>query len=345
MKRSALAVAITTSFTLPFYAIAADNIADELARGSNLEFADQIGGTVGTSFEYEYRTITNVDGSVDKETIQTNEIGQIFMRHSEFNLSGFYSLKTETSSKREENGYYQKEDGYRHLLNINKGFGLSNGFNAALIYEAEYFTTKRVSEYVDHTRGDQLDQYIKPTLYYWNPEMSFGFDTYVEFLFSSRELPQDQPTDEMGYSFVFKPYYRTGNWELGAEMFHQIKDIEIRGTNGDTRSIDKEFTETYVEPYVSYSFEDAGVLYTRLRVGENEETVTSSNRDWNGSAVGDEYYKDIMKATVGYEQAVGDNWLVKAEYEFNKDDETFNYMQGEKTVESDKFYVHALYRF
>src|SRR5690606_16146627 len=112
---------------------------------------------------------------------------------------------------------------------------------------------------------------------------------------------------EEGYSLLFKPYKRFGNWELGVELYYQIKDNEDRSSTGSINEI-SDFNEKYIEPIVQYSFDDAGVLYARVRVGENETNNAANSGGGNANV---DYFKDIRKATLGYEQAVGDNWLLK----------------------------------
>ncbi|MBF4327515.1 porin, partial [Vibrio anguillarum] len=139
---------------------------------------------------------------------------------------------------------------------------------------------------------------------------------------------------------------RFGNWELGLEMYYQIKDNEDYQSNGNINEI-SDFTEKYIEPVVQYSFDDAGTLYVRARLGDNETNNASNSGGGNANV---DYFKDIRKATLGYEQAVGDSWLVKGEYEFANEVEEKSKLAGweaknESELTQHTVYLQALYRF
>ncbi len=98
---------------------------------------------------------------------------------------------------------------------------------------------------------------------------------------------------------------------------------------------------------MQYSFDDAGVLYARVRVGENETNNAANSGGGNANV---DYFKDIRKATLGYEQAVGDNWLLKGEYEYANEIEEKSKLAGweaknESELKQHTLYLQALYRF
>lgn len=299
-------------------------------------------GTVGTAFEFEDKTTDYKGGRKDKETIKTAYIGKLYYYHQMFNMAFTYDLKTQDLVKRafDANGSQtgsETSSTWVHVFTAQKAVSLGHGFTTGAFYGIDYQVgvvngngaldvDKTVTEHTFHI-----------PLTYYNPKYGMGFYSHVELLKSTTDQEAGgtwgkYEQDDLAYSYLFKPYYRTGNWELGVELFYQKKDTET--TWGDS-----EFSEWYYEPLVTYSFEDAGTLFLRARFGENE-TINKDNDA--------EYYTDILKGTVGYEQEVGDDWLVKAEYEYTKDENTdnghFAWDEDKETI-GHKVYLQALYRF
>ncbi|MGL6314180.1 porin [Vibrio sp. WXL103] len=295
-------------------------------------------GTIGTAFEFEENKTKRSNGTQSKEKIHTPTLINASIHHGVTALNFGYELKKEHKQKREfdQSGTqlgFENQDGYINMLSVDRGFSLGNGFATGLYYGVEIGKSKINGTWGTNIDVSKVEHIIKPSLTYWNPKYSMGFYSHIEIGFTEEDKSEWGIIEEDAYSLLVKPYYRTGNWELGMEMFYQIKDIEESSGNKS------EFDEIYVEPIVTYSFEDAGVLYVRARVGQNETRNTA------GWGVGDEYYTDILKGTVGYEQAVGDDWLLKAEYEYTRDDKTNNTGGPTEEVIGNKFYLQALYRF
>ena len=341
MKRTLLSVVIAQALVAST-SYAADT--NDSYLGSFMNEALQFGGHVGTSLEYEYKETDGFNGNIKKEKTITKEVFNTFYKNSAWNMTALYALKTE-DREQDEPGYYENEDGYKHLVSLNKGFNLSNGFATGVIYELEYSKTKRHSAYVNDYRKTTAEHSFRPYLTYWNNEYNWGFYSNLEYLLN-KEDTKDNEREEKGYSILFKPYKRFGQWELGVEFFYQVKDNDQTTSTG---SIDEnsDFTEKYIEPIVQYSFEDAGTLYLRTRIGENETRHASNSGGGNANTT---YFKDIRKATLGYEQSVGDNWLVKAEYEFANEVEKKDRLAGwetkdESELTQDTLMVQALYRF
>lgn len=302
-------------------------------------------GTVGTAFEYEDKVTKEVSGNEKHEMLRTAYLGKLFFHHQKLDTAFTYDLKTQdrqqyTYDPQGNRTYSESEATWVHIFTAQKAVSLGNGFGTGVFYGIDYqhgvvnspFTMDMDKRTTEHTFNIPLT--------YYNPSYGMGFYSHVELLLSDLEQEDKNWGDQKdkAYSLLFKPYYRTGNWELGLEMFYQTKDTEATHAWG-LGFTDSEFEERYIEPLVTYSFEDAGTLFLRARFGENETRNTA------GDSAGNEYYTDILKGTVGYEQAVGDDWLVKAEYEFTKDDKTFSSQGGTEEIIGQKLYVQALYRF
>ena len=341
MKRTLLSVSVALALTVPTQVLAA-GASDSDSSGSFFDEALQFGGHVGTSYEYESKNITDYNkwgGGKSKERIKTHELINVFYKNPTWDLSAFYAYKLAEREKT-SSGYAENENSNKHLISLDKGFKLPNGWTTGLIYELEY--TKGKINSTSGTVGLQTtnaEHSVRPYLTYWNNEYSMGFYSNLEYLFNDEDKNAWGTREEEGYSLLFKPYKRFGNWELGVEFFYQTKDNEAKNADGSINEV-SDFTEKYFEPIVQYSFEDAGTLYARARFGDNETKFT------DGWAKNETFFKDIRKATLGYEQAVGEDWLVKAEYEWAEEDETFTQLAGDKKeIEQETFYVQALYRF
>ncbi|KIE20184.1 porin [Vibrio sinaloensis] len=335
MKRTTLSVLIANTLLLSTTAFAA-NDRGFAPEDTFFDEALQFGGHVGSSVEYEYKTTTDWQkwgGVKATEKTRTHEVVSLFYRNAKWNLNALYGFKLE-DRKKEQKGYSETEDGYKHLFSIDKGFHFGDGWGTGLIYELEYTRSQLYSTAgVSGLRITSGEHSLRPYLTYWNNEYSAGFYSNLEYLVNKEDKSEWGDTREAGYSLLFKPYKRFANWEFGVELFYQIKENEANGSKV------ADFTEKYIEPIVQYSFDDAGTMYVRTRIGQNET---------NGIGSKDDYFKDIRKATIGYEQAVGEDWLVKAEYEWAKDTETSNadiYRGDEKVVEQNTLFVQALYRF
>jgi hypothetical protein len=312
---------------------------------SFLEEALQFGGHIGTSVEYEDKVTDGFNGNEKKEKTITNEVFDVFYRNSNWNLSALYALKIENREQNEP-GYYENEDGLKHLFSIDKGFRLTNGWATGLIYELEYTGSKLYSPYVDGLRKDLAEHSFRPYLTYWNNEHSWGFYSNLEYLYSKEDKSAWGERTEEGYSLLFKPYKRLGNWELGVELYYQVKDNEDYQKNGTINEI-SDFSEKYFEPIVQYTFDDAGTLYFRTRFGESETSHAANSGGGNANV---DYFKDIRKATLGYEQALGDSWVVKGEYEYANEVEDKSKLAGWETKNESEltqhtFYLQGLYRF
>ncbi|MDK9761810.1 porin [Vibrio sp. D420a] len=334
MKRTLLSVVIANTLLVSTTAFASDRgFAPE---DTFFDDALKFGGHVGSSIEYEYKTTTDWakwGATESTEQTRTHEVVSLFYRNSKWNFSTLYAFKLE-DRKKEQSGYSETEDGYIHLLSIDKGFNFGSGWGVGSVYDIEYSRSQIYSTSgTNGLRHTTVEHSFRPYLTYWSNDFGAGFYSNLEYLLNDEDKSEWGKIKEEGYSLLFKPYKRLGNWELGVEFFYQIKENE---NNGKKVS---DFTEKYVEPIVQYSFDDAGTMYVRARIGENETNGIGSN---------DDYFKDIRKATIGYEQAVGEDWLMKAEYEWAKDTETSNaaqYAGDEKVVEQNTLFLQALYRF
>ncbi len=345
MKRTLISVSVATALALSSSSVVAASGRGLDAENSFFDEALQFGGHIGTSIEYEDKVTDGFNGNKKKEKTTTNEVFGIYYNNARWNLTALYSLKTQDRSQVEP-GYHENEDGMKHLVSLNKGFDLSNGWATGVIYDLEFTKSKVYSPYVTGLRKELAEHSLRPYLTYFNNDHNWGFYSNLEYLYSKEDKSAWGERIEEGYSILFKPYKRLGNWELGVEFYYQIKDNEDRQASGGINEI-SDFTEKYIEPIVQYSFDDAGVLYARVRVGENETNNAANSGGGNANV---DYFKDIRKATLGYEQAVGDNWLLKGEYEYANEVEEKSKLAGweaknESELKQHTVYLQALYRF
>ncbi len=296
-------------------------------------------GHFGSSIEYESKTTDDWGQGEIKERITTNEIGNIFINFHNLGLRSNYSLKTMTREQKNSGGYYENEDSLKHLILLDRPFALGGGWGTGLGYEAEYITSEVVSKTANHHGKQSLEQIFRPYLTYWNNEYNAGFYAMAEYLTLNFDNGSWGQRDEAGYSVMFKPYTNYGNFQFELEFFHQVKDDNESATaEGYVFQTDK-FTETYIQPTIRYSIDNGGLVYLTTRFAENE-TITKGSRP--------DYFKDVIKTSVGYETDIGENWMVKAEYEYTHEKETTNDPEkagASKKVDNHKFYAHALYRF
>lgn len=345
MKRTLISVSVATALALSSSSVVAASGRGLDAENSFFDEVLQFGGHIGTSIEYEDKVTDGFNGNKKKEKTTTNEVFGIYYNNARWNLTALYSLKTQDRSQVEP-GYHENEDGMKHLVSLNKGFDLSNGWATGVIYDLEFTKSKVYSPYVTGLRKELAEHSLRPYLTYFNNDHNWGFYSNLEYLYSKEDKSAWGERIEEGYSILFKPYKRLGNWELGVEFYYQIKDNEDRQASGGINEI-SDFTEKYIEPIVQYSFDDAGVLYARVRVGENETNNAANSGGGNANV---DYFKDIRKATLGYEQAVGDNWLLKGEYEYANEIEEKSKLAGweaknESELKQHTLYLQALYRF
>lgn len=350
MKRKLLSfsIALALSYSLQCHAASDDRGYKPQDAALDDAFDDEFssfGGHVGTSVEYEDKRTHGYNNTNKKEKTITKELFNVFYNNPSWNFIGFYSFKFEDRQQTEP-GYHENEDGIKQLLSLNKGKDLGNGWATGLIYELEYTNSKVYSPYVSGLRKTLAEHSFRPYLTYWNNEYNIGFYSNIEYLLSKEDRNEWGKRQEQGYSFLFKPYKRIGAWELGVELYYQIKDNEEKQPNG-TINEKSDFHEWYYEPIIQYTFSDAGTLYTRVRIGKNE--TKNSSRSGGGNA-NINYFKDIRKATLGYEQSIGESWVAKAEYEYANEVEKKSRLAGweernKNELKQHTFYAQALYRF
>ena len=338
--KTLLSVMITQALVVNTVSYA--SVIDDALPKTFLDEALTFGGHIGTAVEYEYKETDGFNGNIKKETTITKDVFNIFYKNPVWNASLFYALKTQ-DREQDEPGYYENENGFVHLLSLSKAFDLGDGWATGGIYEVEFTPTKLHSKYVNNHRMKQTEHSFRPFLTYWDNKYNWGFYSNVEYLFSKEDKSSWGEREEEGYSILFRPYKRFGQWQLGVEFFYQRKDNEGFNGNGIINEV-SDFTEKYIEPVVQYSFEDAGTIYLRARLGDNKTKHTA------GSNANTNYYKDIRKATLGYEQAVSNNWLLKAEYEFANEIEEKSKLAGweaknESELTQHTMKVQAFYRF
>lgn len=305
-----------------------------------------ISGNVGASYEYEDKTTTKWNGEKKEEKTHTYGLASIYLDISELGLKGTYNYKHFTRQQEETNGYSEDVQGVKHLIFLDRPVTLGNGWGTGISYDLELETSETTSKstnpntpvVTDFEKGF-TEQHFKPYLTYWNNYYNAGFYSHVEYLTIEFDNKSWGRIEEEGYSFLFKPYARYRSFQFETEFFYQEKNNDNYNGDGIHTGRD-DFQEKYVEPSIRYSLENGGVLYVSSRFGKNE-TVKAN---------GDKYYKDILKTKIGYEFDIQGDWLIKAEYEYIKEKETTNRTVDdiggdEQVLESQKAYIHALYRF
>ena len=329
-------------------AASADDFTDFLRQADSEDNSSAAGGLsfsghFGSSIEYESKTTKDWIYGEIKETITTNEIGNVFLNIQNLGLRTNYSLKTMTRKQQNYDtsgakGYYENQDSLKHLILLDRPFALGGGWGTGLGYEAEYISSEVVSKDANHDGKQSLEQIFRPYLTYWNNEYNAGFYAMVEYLNLSFDNGNSL-RDEAGYSVMFKPYTNYGNFQFELEFFHQIKNDNVSYNPSGYVFQTDDFTETYIQPTIRYSIDDGGLVFLTTRFTKNE-TITKGPRP--------DYFKDVIKTSVGYETNIGEDWMVKAEYEYTRDKETTNdpALAGvTKEINNHKFYAHALYRF
>ena len=281
-----------------------------------------------------------------KERTLTNALGHVYLHQHDLNLIVDYALKQVEYKKRHESGYYENSESLKHLLLVNRPISLGNGWGTGLSYEAEHETKKVTSggfneegvevTFLSNERMNATEQFFRPYLTYWNNQHNAGFYSYIDYLRIDQKNGPWGDREERGYSVLFKPYMVRNNFRYELEFFYQSKDNDEFDSSG-SKTGTEDFVERYIEPTVRYSFDNAGVAYLTVRYTE-KETAKGGNK----------YFTDSLKTTVGYETNLGNDWMVKAEYEYSKEEHTSNEanLRGQKKeIDNHKVYVHAMYRF
>lgn len=210
MKRTLISVSVAAALALSFPTFAASEHGMDADAGF-LDQAMQFGGHVGTSLEYEDKVTDGFNGNKKKERTTTHEVFGVYYNNARWNFSALYGLKLENREQREPS-YYENEDGIKHLFSLNKGFDLGNGWATGAIYELEYTNSKVFSPYVSGLRKELAEHSFRPYLTYFNNEHNWGFYSNLEYLYSKEDKSDWGERIEDGYSLLFKPYKRFGNW-------------------------------------------------------------------------------------------------------------------------------------
>ena len=319
------------------------SIETEEAKDTGLSFS----GHIGSSLEYEHKDTINYEawgGAKSKERTLTNALGHIYLHQHDIDLIVDYAMKQVDHKKRDEGGYYENKDSLKHLLLVNRPISLGNGWGTGLSYEAEHEISKVTSgdrntgdNYLSNEKMTATEQFFRPYLTYWNNDYNAGFYSYADYLKIDQKQGPWGDREEKGHSILFKPYMVHNNFRYELEFFYQSKDTD-KFTSSGSENGTEDFVEKYIEPTVRYSFDNAGVAFLTVRYTEKETALND----------GTKYFTDSLKTTVGYETNLGNDWMVKAEYEYTKEKETSNLalLDGqEKEVDNHKVYVHAMYRF
>ncbi|MGL6259270.1 hypothetical protein [Vibrio sp. WXL210] len=335
MKQKALSIAIANVLLVSTSAIAADDY----------DFAQisPFSGNLGLGYEYEEKQTTYYQGlaagMTENERIHTTYLGKFMLRHERWDASISYDLKHQSIVKDREfaDGSkikdYETMDGFYHVLTLNKSHYFGNNITGGLLYILEAGKVD-VEKRTENAKVGQtsIDQSLSPTLSYFDPFHGVGVYAQADLIHFTidNSVKSWGKIEEQGYGFIVKPYYKTGNWELGLEFFYQNKDTEFSVPGFSNKG---KFEEVYVNPSVLYSFDRAGTLVADFRIGKNETKDMFH-----------QYETDILKGSLGYEQNIGNDWTVKAEYEWTKDVEDRDGQRDKKAV-GNKVYAHALYRF
>lgn len=299
-------------------------------------FAD-VGVELGFGFEYEKKSNDNYGFSDEVDWTRSAPLAKISLAFPSFNGKLFYTIKS--VNKEGDNNRYES-DGFRHELIFGGNFSLGNGFTGGLFYDASLETASRDQGASTDLEERTVEQTFRPTLSYASSDGSWGFYSQLELLRAATDNEVNWTSDmyhldKEGYAVLIEPYYKMGNVKVGVEFYHQEAD-NTTVVGATTTQLDT-YTESYVQPSISYSIPDAGVLSLRARFGEKETMVTGGA--WG--TPGTYYVSDVRKLTLGYEQNVG-NWRLNASVERSWETETSNnvFLTGREkntTVDSVEF--------
>lgn len=342
MKKSLLSVSIMTAIFTSMSTFAAN---DRGFNSDNDYASDDAGfsGHVGETFEYEEKNTDNYQGKTVKEVTKTHELLQIYYNNPGWQFQSIYGVKW-IERRQDEPGYNENENGLMNYISLNKTFTLGHGFDFSLVYDLQYTDAKIDSPYVSGLKHLTTDNSFRPTLTYFNSEWNAGFYSNLEYLYTRENKDDWGYAEQEGHSILFKPYKIIGPWNFGIEFFYQDKAND--GWNNGAITDRSHYTETYYEPIIQYAFEDAGNLYLRARFGHGK-TENAGSMQYNANQT---YFKTIRKATVGYEQNIGEDWIAKVEYKHAFEKEHKSHMDpGDEEkyskLNQDNIYMHAFYRF
>ncbi|MGR5287213.1 hypothetical protein ACP3V5_17985 [Vibrio maritimus] len=339
MNKSILSVLITNTLIAP-NVVAEILAADESAPEQNLfsSLVNGTGGYVGAFFEQEDKKVYDRNGKLVGTNLYTeNSIITGYLYNRELPISLNYSIKQILNKWQPANGnFIQIDDGYQLQTNLRYRTDLGQSFSTGLGWKTKIERSERSKS--NETGDLTKDQHQFYTfLGYWNKDWKGGFYSELNYGlqndFNELSLGAWGDKDTTYYKFTIKPYKNFGKFFAGVEFYYEDKDTESKRTSIFLEN----FKEMYVEPELAYSFDFGGRLFVKQRI--TQKTTTQAN--------GNEYFGNVNKTTLGYQQNLK-NWLIGAEVELFNEDKEENIGAGRVdsgNEEYNKIKLLAQYRF
>ncbi|WP_064609419.1 hypothetical protein [Photobacterium sp. J15] len=293
-----------------------------------------VNGHVGVAYEVketEYTKLGDPSGNF-KEKHKENSYIDGFYNFNDLNLFGNYKLTQITNSKRNANGSSENSETTKLEFTTNYRYVISDSLNTGLGYSLEYEDGYTITTDNKKINTTEAQNEFSTWLGYWNNDGQWGFygDAAIGWNDADKSAWGNSDTDL--YHVSFKPFMNLGKFFVAAELYYENQDTE------DSWNNDKDFTERYIEPELAYSFGDGKRVFVKHRFSEKETKVGQKGQPK------DEYFENINKTTLGYQQTVGDNWWVSAEVELTREKHEKNDVRT-ADKDSDNFKLFAQYRF
>jgi hypothetical protein len=320
-------------------------MAAEDAEGS---FLDSIGISLGGGVTYEDKATVDYGASVAKPEYATT----VQMSKVSLNLPGSITA----SYNLQRVNYITTSDernGNKQTLLVGKKFPIGpQDFTGGLYYSAIIEDTKNSARPDQGTHSGLIEstmkQTIQPSLTYWNNGGQWGVYAQGEHIQGDTSKDVSWSTgqyklDEGGQSWLIEPSKKYGALTVATQLYwtETKTDTDV----GSLRTQEHTFTERYIEPKLTYGFEDAGVLTVSYRVSDKETLITGGA--WATKGVN--YFSKVRKLSVGYSQDVGP-WQLEAKIRRSWETEVTNANASwaigkQKDIVQDQIEVFATYRF
>jgi len=305
-------------------------------------FLDNVGISLGGGVQYDVKN--TVDWGASNEVADYSSVAQL--GKVSLNLPGSvtatYGLNrvnyTDSSGSR---------NGLKHEVLVGKKFPIgTDGLTGGLYYAGSLEETDKSTSTKSGFKEDTTIHSIQPSLTYWNNAGKWGIYTQLSLSQTNDNSDPTWTTDKQrirkdGSSLLIEPSKSYGPWILSTQFYYS--DTKSKTDVGSTRADESTFTEKYIQPQVSYGFEDAGVLTVSYRISDQETAVTGGA--WQ--AAGTKYFDSVRKLTVGYSQTVG-SWSLEGRVRrsWQTEESNASWAAGKhKEITVDHVEAFATYRF
>jgi hypothetical protein len=321
--------------TTPFIcAMAAEDAEDS--------FFDNVGISLGGGVQYDVKnTVDWFASNAVSDYSSVAQLGKVTL-NLPGNALAVYGLNrvNYTSSTGSRNGL-------RHEVLIGKNFPIGmDGLTGGLYYSGSLEETDLSTSTKSGFKEDLTTHSIQPSLNYYSNAGKWGVYTQLSQSQATDNSDQTWTTDKQKLSkdtssLLIEPSKTYGSWILSTQLY--FSDTKSKTDLGSTRADESTFTEKYIQPQVSYGFENAGVLTVSYRISDQTTTVTGGA--WQ--AAGTNYFDNVRKLTVGYSQSVGP-WALEGRVRRSWQTEVSNasWSTGKhKEINVDHLEAFATYRF